>query len=147
MDSSTMLAWTTLLVAAGGLVTSLAVAVETWRQRRNAVRPVLVVLEKLTDNKDPARGYSLYLVNMGAAVALNVTSTSNVKELVPDGEHVAHPRAQIAVGRRGLLVRGYTAPIFDRVQLRANYNDVNGTPYWTECARSSGGPSVRHTSG
>ncbi|MCB9619830.1 MAG: hypothetical protein H6724_10340 [Sandaracinus sp.] len=67
-----MLEWVTLFIAVAGLVTSTAVAFETWRQGRNAVRPVLVVLEKLTDNRSPELGHSLYLVNMGQAVALNI---------------------------------------------------------------------------
>ena len=129
-----MLDWVTLVIAVAGLVTSAAVAFETWRQGRNAVRPVLVVLEKLTDNREPALGYSLYLVNMGQAVALNIDVARECLDVIREATGRAleeHPRREIAVERRGLLCKGYRERVYGRIRLRASYTDVNGKRYQT----------------
>jgi hypothetical protein len=129
-----MLEWVTLFIAVAGLVTSAAVAFETWRQGRNAVRPVLVVLEKLTDNRQPELGYSLYLVNMGQAVALNIDVARECLDVIREATGRAleeHPRREIAVERRGLLCKGYRERVYGRIRVRASYADVNGKRYRT----------------
>lgn len=129
-----MLEWVTLFIAIAGLVTSTAVVYETWRQGRNAVRPVLVVLEKLTDNRTPELGYSLYLVNMGQAVALNIDVARECLDAIREAtgrELEEHPRREIAVERRGLLCKGYPERVYGRIAIRATYVDVNGKRYRT----------------
>jgi hypothetical protein len=130
-----MLEWVTLFIAVAGLVTSATVAFETWRQGRNAVRPVLVVLEKLTDNRAPELGYSLYLVNMGQAVALNIDVERECLDAIREAtgrELEEHPRREVAVERRGLLCKGYPERAYGRIAIRATYTDVNGKRYRTQ---------------
>jgi hypothetical protein len=124
----------TLVIALAALIASAVSATETLRQRRNAVRPVVVVLEKLTDNDKPDAGYSLFLCNMGQAVAINIRVVkSNVRDVlaaVPPVELVEH-RTEVACGRRSLLARGYREPVIEAVSLVATYTDVNDTTYVT----------------
>ncbi len=120
-----------------GLLTSAGALFETWRQRTNAVRPVIVMLEKLTDNEKSKEGYSLYLVNMGQAVALNIEITEGMKEfrsVLPDAKFADQVRTEIAVGRRALIAKGYDAPVLSDVRLVVQYTDVNDNRYVSRCA-------------
>jgi hypothetical protein len=124
----------TLVIALAALIASIVSAIETLRQRRNAVRPVVVVLEKWTDNEKHDAGHSLFLVNMGQAVAINIRVVeSNVRDVLAKVQAVelVEPRTEIACGRRSLLARGYREPVIDGVSLVATYTDVNDIPYTT----------------
>jgi len=124
-----MLEVITLIVAAGAFLTAVGNLTETWRQRRNAVRPVLVVVEKRTDNRGKDSDYSLYLVNMGQAVAINIdVKESNLSEVLGDGP-VKDSRTEIAVGRRGVLATGYREPALPKMELTVEYTDVNNARY------------------
>lgn len=48
----------TLTILITALITSAVTAFEDYRQNKNSIRPVLVVLEKLTDNSLPKSGYT-----------------------------------------------------------------------------------------
>ena len=128
----------TLLIAMAALITSAVSAFEMMRQSKNAVRPALVVLEKPSEAKNGGRGLSLYLVNMGNAVAININIVrSNLDQLEFDseGESPIRPershRSEIAAGRRSLLVNGYAKSVVGDVGLYVTYQDVNGTTYYT----------------
>jgi hypothetical protein len=66
-----------------------------------------VVIEKYTDNKKPNLGYSLYLVNMGHSLAMNVVVyKTNLDSILSEKNMENTLRTEIAVGRRGLLASG-----------------------------------------
>jgi hypothetical protein len=122
----------TLLIAMAALITSAVSAFEMMRQSKNAVRPALVVLEKPSEAKNGGRGLSLYLVNMGNAVAININIVrSNLEQIafdsgdgttvVPERSH----RSEIAAGRRSLLVNGYAQSVVGDIGLYVTYQDVN----------------------
>jgi hypothetical protein len=123
----------TLTIACAALLTSAVSAYEMVLQRRNAVRPVLVLLDKTAESADAAKGRALYLVNMGQAVAINVA----ILEAVPDqlrGESQVALR-EIGPGRRRKLHAypdGEPTPFGKPgTYLRATYCDVNGAKYQT----------------
>jgi uncharacterized protein YdbL (DUF1318 family) len=92
-----------------------------------------VVIEKYTDNKKPNLGYSLYLVNMGHSLAMNVVVyKTNLDSILSEKNMENTLRTEIAVGRRGLLASGYKNPILEKVELLAVYNDINNRIYNTE---------------
>lgn len=131
----------TLIVALAALVTSCVSAYEMVRQSRNAVRPAVVVLEKHTNNANPeGEGRSLFLVNMGNSMAMNVH--------IWEGDHIdllntagdatektftlEEPiRTEIAVNRRALVGKHYSNSIFKELSMVIHYVDVNGTKYFS----------------
>lgn len=121
----------TLLIALAALVTSGVTAYEAFRHNKNAIRPVLVVLEKYTDNKRPDLGYSLYLINMGQALAMNIRFSANHVELIQDGKIEEQPRTEVAVGRRAVIASEYFVPVFKKISLEASYTDINNVCYRT----------------
>ena len=135
----------TLIIALAALVTSCVSAYEMTRQSKNAVRPAIVVLEKFTNNSArEGEGYSLYLVNMGNAMAMNVRVTPSSREsyvaaLGAAGRSTerecvleAHPRTEIAVNRRAVLGSYYAGPAIDKLSMLIQYVDVNGSKYHTK---------------
>ena len=121
----------TILVATAAMITSVVAAIEAVRQRKNDVRPVLVVLEKFGKKKERGEPRFLVLVNMGQAVALNIVLKWSLKSQPPPGfEHKDH-LTEIAAGRRSPLAQGYTKSIRRTVKLTATYEDVNGIEYET----------------
>lgn len=122
----------TIAIGLGSVLVGFAAMTVAKRQTDNAVRPVIVVLEKFTDNKNPAGGRSLYLVNMGQAVAINIEIVhSNISAVVPTDSHEEAPRTEIAVGRRGVLAGGYADPVWTDLELEVRYTDINGVTYRT----------------
>jgi hypothetical protein len=136
----------TLIIALAALVTSAISAIEMIRQSRNAVRPAVVILEKYTNTSDPdGLGRSLYLVNMGNAMAMNVDivpkdfASSVLSEIVVNAGDAANAsaeveeqyRTEIAMNRRAVLARNYRNQILEQVSLTVNYVDVNGKKYHT----------------
>ena len=91
----------TLTIACAALLTSAVAAYETVLQRGNAVRPVLVLLDKSADSDSPAKGRILYLVNMGQAVAIDVTIQEATPEELNGKSHIE--LREIAPGRRRKL--------------------------------------------
>lgn len=119
----------TLLVASAALITSGVSVLEMRRQRENDIRPVLVVLEKQIDSKDPDSSLVLYLVNMGQAVAMN---THVWWDGFPgDGSHPKRLQSEVFPGRRAELLRGYDGNCIEQVRIFASYSDVNGNQYST----------------
>ncbi len=121
----------TMVVALSSLVTSAVTAFEAYRQNKNSVRPVLVVLEKLTDNKKPKLGYSIFLVNMGHSLAMNVRCEHNLEKLIPTSSIEKDIRTEIAVGRRGIMGSNYKDPIASQISIEVTYTDINDRKYKT----------------
>lgn len=123
----------TLLIATAALVTSGVSAYEMVVQRKNAVRPVLVLLDKQVDNADPSKGRAIYLVNMGQAVAVDI----KVVGAQPDhlAEAAKKVMREIASGRRSKLreyPEGQETPFHHAgTYLRVRYFDVNANEYET----------------
>ena len=124
------------LVTGGVALASLFIALMSWletqRQGRAAVRPVLVVLEKLTDNKNPEGGLSLYLVNVGEAAALNCVivgpdlSKASLEAL--QGNWTKHLQTDVAKGRRIRLAGGYERSVAGQLELEVEYRDRQHQP-------------------
>jgi hypothetical protein len=126
----------TLFVALAALIASVVSVLEMRRQRENDIRPVLVVLEKQIDSKDPNSPLVLYLVNMGQAVAMN---THVWWEGFPcDGTRPKRLQSEIFPGRRAELIRGYDQSAIDRVKIFTTYSDVNGNQYCTNFVPDEG---------
>jgi len=122
----------TLMIGVAALVASVVAYRESRRQGSNSVRPVLIVLDKYTDNSNRALGRSLYLVNMGQAVAIDVRVLDGGPSPKPlDASENEDVLDAIAAGRRTKLLTGYAEPIRKSVSLKVEYKDVNGTTYRT----------------
>lgn len=119
----------TLVIALSALITSAVSAFEAYRQNQNSVRPVLVILEKLTDNNNSKLGYSLFLVNMGHSLAMNITFLSDLEKFKIPMNIEKKVRTEIAVGRRGILASGYEKLILESIQMKIQYTDINNRIY------------------
>lgn len=116
----------TLLIGVAGLITSIVVVLEMRRQRNNDVRPVLAVIEKAPSDSDDS-ALTLYLVNMGYGVAVNVSV--EWQEAPPNVHPAALRQEVIAPGRRARLGSGHSVPILRSLRLRVSYEDIENACY------------------
>jgi hypothetical protein len=132
---------TTMFVALAALLTSVYSVIEMRRQRQNAVRPVLVVLEKRVDKTKKDSAHVLYLVNMGQAVAINTEVVWNDPQ-----KDAARPRrlqTEIFPERRAELMRGYPKSCLGELRLLTKYTDVDNIQYATKYGVPEG--SAKHS--
>lgn len=120
---------TMLLVASAALITSVVSVLEMRRQRENDVRPVLVLLEKQIDSKDPKSPLVLYLVNMGQAVAMN--THVRWEDFPQDGSRPKRLQSEVFPGRRAELMRDYDRSCIECIKIFTTYSDVNDNHYST----------------
>ena len=124
--------------AIGLALASFGVSIVSWleshRQGRAAVRPVLVVIEKLEDKSKPDGPRLLYLVNMGPAAALNLSLelielNAASKQSI---EQEARIQTEAAPNRRILLAKGHKFDAIGHLRLKATYSDLHGIRYSTD---------------
>lgn len=119
----------TILIGLAALITSIVVVVEMRRQRRNDIQPVLAVIEKRPSDGDDSP-LTLYLVNMGNGVAVNVEVEW---QQAPPGIQPPTLRQEvIAPGRRARLGSGHSVPLLRSVKLRVGYEDIENRRYEVE---------------
>lgn len=127
----------TLTTAVAALVISVAALLHQIRQRRNEIRPLLVVIERPVSSGSDA--LCLYLVNMGNAAAIDVEVSWAQRP--PDLSPPAVMQAAVAPGRRMALAAPYHGTRLHEVGLKAGYRDLDGRDHTTTYAppRAAGG--------
>lgn len=123
-----IVALATLVIAIAAVCASVYSVMQMVRQRKNEIRPVLVLIEKHLDSDDDASPWGLYLVNMGQGLA---TEVDLVRCLLPGGFCCAGVQSAIAPQRRARLVSGYEQRILDKVSLRVNYKNIDNDWFHT----------------
>ena len=97
------------------------------RQRKNEIRPLLVLIERPVDASEVL---GLYLVNMGNAAAMDV----DVTWLLRPPDLPASPAVQAAVAghRRIALATGHIGTRLHQVELLVHYRDLDGKEHSTK---------------
>lgn len=112
-----------LITALAALLISLATLLHLVRQRKNEIRPELIVLERT--RRVEADGLGLYLVNIGNGAALDVDVSWTFR-----GEPGHRPvQSSVAAQRRLAVSSGYRDPRIHEVEVVARYRDLDGGEY------------------